>query len=118
MKFDEDIPNPIVITFNPLDIQDDENRLVKKVFVDDIARTLWLGIRSRHITDQYFHQKCLNLADKIRKDGVPNSDEDLKSLLHRYIGYGYASLEFSGKLLPYIKGENKLEYKVIETEDN
>ncbi|MCK5624863.1 hypothetical protein KAI04_03410 [Candidatus Pacearchaeota archaeon] len=62
------IINPIKVDFNPEKITDLE---VREVFADERARTLWLAIKPRHLTDQYFNRNCLSAGKSIKK-GIDN----------------------------------------------
>jgi len=42
------------LRFDPASSQADSE--VREVFSDDMARTLWMGVRQGHIVDQYFNR--------------------------------------------------------------
>jgi hypothetical protein len=108
---DEFIKNPAKLKFDPKDSRTDMN--LKLVFENKLARTLWMGIKQRHLTSQYFEGHCLNAAKAIEKNGVPDSAEKLEYLISRHFGMGY-SKEFIEELLPYLSGEKNLEYEVVK----
>ncbi|HPD81950.1 MAG TPA: hypothetical protein PK357_02515 [Candidatus Pacearchaeota archaeon] len=108
---DEYITLPVKLAFDP-----DNDKLrpeLKRVFKNNIARTLWLGIKQRHITDQYFEANCLKTSNSFEKFGVPKSSEQLVMIINRNFGYGY-SKEFIEELFPYISGSKNLEYEVAK----
>jgi len=102
--------SPIKIRFDPNSSTDPT---VRKVFSDKLARTLWLGIRPRHIVDQDFHQYCLNAAKAIRERCVLESPEDLLTILDKKFGHPSYGIDFARELFPYVSGERKLEYNKI-----
>jgi RimJ/RimL family protein N-acetyltransferase len=108
---DKFIVNPIKLKFDPKGNKISEE--LKSVFENKLARTLWMGIKQRHITDQYFEDSCLGLAKLIEIKGAPDSAEKLEYMIDRYFGRGY-SKEFISELLPYLSGEKNLEYEVVK----
>jgi hypothetical protein len=58
------IVEPLILSFDP-DKTKDEG--IRAVFKDEIARQLWMAIKSTHITNQYFNRQCLRAAQAIRK---------------------------------------------------
>lgn len=109
---DKFIVNPVQLKFDPSDKR--IRKELKKVFENKLARTLWMGIKQRHVTDQYFERNCLDLGEFISKKGVPDSPEKLEYMIHRYFGRGGYSKEFIRELLPYLSGEKNLEYEVVK----
>jgi hypothetical protein len=105
------IVNPVKLGFDPLDLS--LRRDLREVFENKLARTLWMGIRQRHISDQYFETNCLKVSKIIEKDGIPESKEKLDYLISRHFGCGY-SKEFIEELFPYVSGEKNLEYEVVK----
>jgi hypothetical protein len=104
----EYIINPINLKFDPKDL--DPNSDVGKVFADDLARTLWMGIKIRRVASQYFDLKILELADYLKKTGVPETPEKLNDLFSTKIGR--LDDTWIEELYPYVSGEEQLEYKV------
>lgn len=49
--------------FDPATCEDEE---VRRVFKDDIAKVLWVTIKSQHLASQYFNREMLEAADRIR----------------------------------------------------
>ncbi len=107
---DKYIKNPVKLLFNPSD--NNMSNELKRIFGDPLARTIWLGTKQRHVTNQYFEKNCLKLAKLINKDGAPDSVEKLEHIFNRSFGYGY-SKEFMAELLPYLSGQKNLEYEVV-----
>ena len=106
------VKSPVQLKFNPEDptIED----VVREVFKDDLARTLWLGIRYRHIVSDRFHQKCLDAANYMKENGLPESPEELRGILMGYIGHLYAGPELTRELFPYVLGKEELRYEIVE----
>ena len=101
------IPSQIKLQFDPTNVGDP---LVRKVFEDDIARLLWMGIRPSHLVGPNFNQKCLNVAEYIREEGIPNSLESFQDVIRSFIGEEYSKIEFLTELYPYITREKELNY--------
>jgi len=108
---DEYIKNPTKLKFDPKDEKIGEE--LKLVFENKLARTLWMGIKQRHLASQYFEGHCLNAAKSLEKIGVPDSAEKLEYIITRHFGVGY-SQEFIDELLPYLTGKKNLEYEVVK----
>ena len=98
---------PLKLTFDPKEL----DTLVKNVYEDDIARTLWLAIKPKHLCGPDFPQHCLNTAAYIREQGTPDSAEGLHKVLHGHFGYPPFDMALVEQLLPYLHGET-LEYVV------
>lgn len=71
-----------------------------KIWRDPLVRTIWLALKRRHLTDQYFRLHCITQAHWIRKK-PPREPGDL----HVHAG-GYCSLplSFQRQLWPYVVG--------------
>lgn len=93
---------------------------LRVIFRDDLTRTLWLAIKQRHITSQYFHHEITRAADSIRSQ-VPIDPRDLHSRIsqstgrHSNDGIHEGPDTFCEELLPYVlsvlhDGNYKLEY--------
>jgi hypothetical protein len=108
---DEYIANPTKLKFDPNG--NNISKDLKLIFQNKLARTLWIGIKQRHLTSQYFEGHCLNASKALEKDGVPDSAEKLEHLIGRHFGIGY-SKEFIEELLPYLSGKKNLEYEVVK----
>ncbi len=93
----------------------DASKTIRKIFLDDIARTLWMGIKQEHIVNQYFDEDCLATARYIKKKGIPKTVRELELVIalntkgaHIYEKiYSRNCLE---ELLPYINGKKLLGY--------
>lgn len=112
----EYIKNPVELKFDPYD--EKTTKEVKAIFENRLARTLWMGIKQRHVTSQYFARQCLNVSEIFEKLGVPDTPEKLKRILEKNFNTIYDSTtysrEFLEELLPYLSGDKDLEYKVIK----
>jgi hypothetical protein len=109
---EEFIKNPVKLKFDPLDFS--VKREVREIFENKLARTLWMGIKQRHLTDQYFEANCLNASKALEKTGVPDCAEKLEYIITRQFGSGYNNKQFLEELLPYLTGKKNLEYEVVK----
>ena len=107
----EYIKNPVTLDFNPLNKE--KSISINSIFQDKIARILWMGIKQKHLTNQYFNEHCLIASKIINKKGIPDSPKKLELFLNKYFDVN-CNQEFSEELLPYLSGEKNLEYKVVE----
>jgi hypothetical protein len=105
------IKNPVELKFDPSDEKIGEE--LKSVFENKLARTLWMGIKQRHLTDQYFESYCLNISEIFEKLGIPDTTNKLKRILERNFNRTY-SQKFLEELLPYLSGKKNLEYEVVK----
>jgi hypothetical protein len=107
----EYIKTPVKLGFNPLD--KNQRKEIKKVFENKLARTLWMGIKQGHLTNQYFENHCLNTSEIFEKLGVPESPERLRIILEKQFNMTYQQ-EFLEELLPYLLGKKDLEYEIVK----
>lgn len=104
------IPEIVKLNFDPKTA----SREVQDVFSDDIARTIWLTVRSSHPTSQYFNTACLYYA-KVIKEARKNSSLTAKQLLNILSGdavIGKNELDFAIDLLPFINGEKAIKFEI------
>ena len=103
------IPRKVILTFDPKEAGGE----IKKIFRDDLARTLWLAVKSGHVVSQYFNSMCTEYARVIRK-AKQKSPLTARQLLHilsgvgRHPGYGIIGeneLPFAQNLLLFVNGE-------------
>jgi hypothetical protein len=119
------IQETVVLAFDPKKSQDED---LKKVFSDDMARTLWLGVKSGHLTDSNFNRNCLTYAKIIRD--FKKKESMTADLLFRILSgfargpgqniIGGAEASFAAELLPFINGEKTIGFTVkvkTETDD-
>lgn len=99
------IPKIAVLAFDPLAIED---RKLRKVWKDPIARTLWLAWKWRHLTDQNFNDQCLKAAAYLTALPVRTLG-DLSKALGRFPAGGERFIE---ELLPYVTGQKQIGYEV------
>ncbi|MFZ2226378.1 MAG: hypothetical protein WA064_01970 [Candidatus Moraniibacteriota bacterium] len=93
---------------------------IQKIFSDDVARTLWLGIRQGHIIERNFKRDILCCAEAIKvlieKDKL--DAEKLFRILSGFAGppychiIGSAERDFAKELLPFVKGEKVINYEI------
>lgn len=99
------IPNQVILNFDPEKIEDEK---LRRVFADDLARTIWMGWRVNHIVSQDFNDEVLRLAEMVREE-KPRLWESLRRLGMRLGPYsnfaGTKEDECWRELLPYVAGE-------------
>lgn len=104
------------LPFDPKN-SDDE---IRKIFNDDLARTLWLGIRQGHIAEKNFKKAILACAEVIRpiKDQESFDAKELFDILSgshkrsRFRVIGESEKLFAEELLPFIKGEKTIKFEI------
>lgn len=78
----------------------EEGVKLAEVWGDPLARTLWLAVKARHITSQYFRGACIEQAHSLRQR-PPRTIDDF----HVETGEGFASTcsyYFRLQLYPYV----------------
>ena len=99
-------------TFDPFKSSNPE---IRAVFQDDIAQIIWVGIKWKHLVDQYFNQNCIGLAKTLRLKKWANiTGAELNSMLMSRRMIGSQEEDVGDNLLPYIKGERKFKYVIKE----
>lgn len=111
------IQESVTLGFDP---KTSKNEAVRRVFHDELARTLWLAVKQNHMTSQYFEEDCIKYAEKIRKLSwrrkSPLTSYQLLNILshdlpgHGIIGHGES--DFAAELLPFATGEKKIEFEI------
>ena len=111
----------LILKFDP---SKSDDPMIQQVFADDLARTLWLGIKQGHLASQYFNKECLWAAKQIREAQdnfplLPLTAEGLFDILSNratvypgLIGSGEREKAFAAELLPYVLGESQLTYRI------
>lgn len=96
-------PAPLVFVPEEAFARDDgkgeEGVLLADVWKDPLARTIWLAVKARHLTSQYFRGGCINQAKWLREKPPMTSDD-----LHVGTGEGFGNCGrwFQVQLYPYI----------------
>ena len=95
-----------------------ENEAVRKIFSDRIARNLWLGIKWRHLTSQYFDDDCLKIADRIKAKS-PKTPAELEVIFRCgqdpiFMEQSEDTRRLAEALLPYVTSESDFRYDVSE----
>ncbi len=99
--------NPVHVWFDPREaVLRDDSKLedgiaFSAVWSDLLARTLWLAIKSRHITNQYFRRACLTQAEDIRRR-PPRTTDDLHISVDIHHFNGGLDADFRAQIYPYI----------------
>lgn len=107
----------VTLAFDPKTIEIQE---IKDVFANDLARTIWLAVKSGHMTSQYFNNDCLHYAKVIenaKKKGPLTANMLFRILSgvaappgHGIIGGG--ELNFATDLLPFVDGQKTISFTV------
>jgi hypothetical protein len=102
------VKNPVPILFWPVDViakedgKEHEGVSFAQIWADDVARTIWLGVKPFMLTSQYFRGACLGEADDIRK----HPDRLLREFFYVHISdftlSGSPSSEFCAQLVPHL----------------
>jgi len=103
------IPNPIMVNFDPLASSTPFE--VKKIFGNNIARTIWMSYKANHSPPPNLNAKVINITKIIDENGLPNNSTGLLKIMHLYLEN--IKLEFTDELFQYITGEKTLEYKIV-----
>ena len=93
---------------------------IRKIFDDDLARTLWLGIRQGHIVEKNFKKAILAYTEVIRpiKDQESFGAKELFDILSgshkrsRFRVIGESEKTFVEELLPFIKGGKAIKFEI------
>lgn len=133
------IPNPVLLGFHPPTLVEEKQETVgvwgkcrkkhdhdgdwecererlhvpdvplKRIFADDLMRTLWLAAKARHLTSQYFRMDVVRVSRRII-GGLPLTEEKLSFLTAPLIGGGWTVLPpqrnavFAAQLYPFVLG--------------
>lgn len=121
----QQIQNPILLAFRLDEVawrEEAKPVRLREIFADDLMRTLWLAIKSRHITSQYFNEEIASAAASIRLT-PPTDPIDLHCRIERMTGQHYddratprAPDGFCQELFRYVmsvldNGDYRLEYR-------
>ncbi len=97
------IADPCELTF----VVADAEPIIREVFADRLARTLWLGIKGSHIVSTTFNADCLTVARWIREHDGPVSGRWLTVSLQNVRIIGSAET-YGDVLAPYANGEKEI----------
>jgi hypothetical protein len=119
-----DFPCPIIpkavevsLSFDPTTTK---HKTIRRIFSDRIARNLWIGIKWRHLTSQYFVDDCLRIAARAKRK-PPKTPNELASIFTGYgrdpvfCGYYSDTRKLAEELLPYVHGKSNFSYKIATT---
>ena len=114
------INNLTILDFNPLSkekldfnpLSKEKSISINSIFQDKIARTLWIGIKQKHLTDQYFNQHCLDASKIIKEEGAPNTLKKLESFIVKHFGIP-CNQEFIEEFFPYVSNLKTLKYEIV-----
>lgn len=76
------------------------NVSLRRIFADDLMRTLWLAAKCRYLTCQYFHMDVVRAARRIRKN-LPVTSYALTSMVNRLTGGGFVGIFADSRSLPF-----------------
>lgn len=109
------IQEHVELAFDPSHVGEE----IQRVFSDDLARTLWLGIKQGHVVSQYFNRAVLEMADEIRR--VKTTQYLTPAALFQILattGYpdeqviGFGEYNFAEELLPFALGVKTITYEI------
>jgi hypothetical protein len=114
-ELDETIyPDPMVLAFDPAAITDEDFR---RIWDDETARILWLGLRYRRIVNQYFKAHVESLAKSCRE--ALEKGQLTRTWLAGIFSYMwdiFGSQEptsiVAARLWPYLTGAQKFNLKI------
>lgn len=116
LVFDDDmpigqvvVPNTVIhLSFDPAAIK---NRKFQRVWKDGLARTIWLAVKYRHLTNQHFNMECLEAAKWIRVR-KPQTATDLECLMRMAMPHNARGINepFWTQLLPCVLGQRQIGY--------
>ena len=97
-----------------------ESEEIQEIFANDIARTLWLGIRQSHSVSQHFNASCLRFAKEIEKmkRKRPLTTRELFHIISaRGFGDGFQIIgpmeqDFAAELLPFVNDERTIGFEI------
>ena len=107
------IPFPYArLTFDPVKTPD---RSVRRIFRDQLARTVWLAARYRHLVGPRFNQECLAAAKLIRKR-KPQTAYELQLIMRHAMPSNASGIKepFYTQFLPCVTGQKQIGYIVLE----
>ena len=110
------IPEKVTLLFDPKTA----NQEIRAVFAHDLARTIWLAVKSSHLASQHFNSDCLHYAKAIEKMKAhePLTAEQLLRVLSGWALppdrgiIGQHEHGFADELLPFVNGEKTLVFEV------
>lgn len=115
------IQNPVILNFVPALVFEEENRRIpvtrvneeldiplKRIFDCPLRRTIWLALKSSHLTNQYFRRNVDRVAQQILAMDTPLLSNQLFRLLNggmfHEILIGQEEKTFHKALYPYVLG--------------
>lgn len=112
------IKTHLVLKFDP----EKSNEEIRKVFADDLARTMWLAIRPGHLASQDFNRHILAYANIIRRERelegfTTNRLLNILSGVARMPTAGVIGcqeLDFAQELFPFVTGEKTITFEIQE----
>ncbi len=115
------LENPRLPLKNPIKLAEDPKKsgdsTLQSVFLDDVARTFWLGLKyiARGHTHEGFTESCLEAsASIIEHNSLPKTPEDLRNIIYINIAPDYATKEIAEALFPYISEKQTLDYIITK----
>lgn len=121
------IPNPIAIRFDPYNIdqksqveEPGKGHYMKAIFDGPVARAIWCGLKSRHITSQYFDEDVLRFTHYLKRELHEDRStiEDFAALQRSFraqdpVFAGIWRKEVLEALWPYVSGQQVLQYRSV-----
>lgn len=101
--------DPVYLAFDPLQLPASDP--VREIFADQVARTVWLTWRPRHLVSKSFADEVLLVAGKI-KAARPRSIDELHHVMKQHIFQQWTSAfrcpslpAWCEQAFPYLTGE-------------
>ncbi|MBI2122282.1 MAG: hypothetical protein HYT98_04140 [Candidatus Sungbacteria bacterium] len=106
------IPFPYArLAFDPVTTQD---RSVRRIFRDQLARTVYLAVRYKHLIGPRFNQECLAATKLIRKR-KPKTVHELRLIMRHAMPNNASGINepFYTQFLPCVTGQKQIGYVVL-----
>lgn len=108
-------PETVPLGFDPATVKDKQ---IRRIWRDDLTRSLWTGLRFGRIVSQYFNDSVEALAARVRELQAKKkfNRRALNAQFRRMECFGSAELTgvVAAALFPYLTGEKTFSFKVEE----
>lgn len=113
-----DYPDPVKLAFDPAKTEDEQ---FKRIWSDEIARAVWIGLRYRRVTNQHFKDHVESIAASVKKRlGLGVLSRTQLRGMFSWNSDIFGSEELTGlvalRLFPYLVGEKVFRFEVEEAE--
>lgn len=103
-------PDPMPLAFDPETIEDEQ---LRRIWRDDLTRSLWTGLRFRRLASRHFNDSVEAIARELRRK-VKFDRRTLNALFQRMECFGSSELTgvVAARLYPYLTGQKVFTYTV------